>query len=139
MAGAMLSTRATSSLFPRLSSSRFASLCTRQISLPLLPRFAIALPAISLNLPSIPSLLEGIWEGILKAVPKKKTSHSKKRHRQMAGKALKDTTNLCNCPVCGGVKKMHYLCENCMGKMKKMMDEKARAKKAEITIKKDQE
>lgn len=33
----------------------------------------------------------------------------------MAGKALKDTTNLCNCPVCGGVKKMHYLCENCMG------------------------
>ncbi|ROW08595.1 hypothetical protein VPNG_06182 [Cytospora leucostoma] len=137
MAGAMLSTRATSSLLPRLSYNTFASLYTRQISLPFLTKYAIALPAISLNLPSIPSILEGIWEGILKAVPKKKTSHSKKRHRQMAGKALKDVTNLCKCPVCGGVKKMHHLCEHCMGKMKKMMDEKVRAKTAEVTLNKE--
>lgn len=86
----------------------------RQISLPFLPRYSLAIPAISLNLPSIPDILEGIWEGILKAVPKKKTSHSKKRHRQMAGKALKDVNNLCKCPVCGGTKRMHLLCETCM-------------------------
>ncbi|KAL2171823.1 hypothetical protein VTG60DRAFT_1520 [Thermothelomyces hinnuleus] len=37
----------------------------------------------------------------------------KKRHRQMAGKALKDVTSLCKCPACGEVKRMHYLCPNC--------------------------
>ncbi|KAH8770083.1 putative meiotic recombination protein Ski8/Rec14 [Diaporthe sp. PMI_573] len=121
MAGAMLPTRAASSLFPRLPSSsvfsspyRFTSLNTRQISFPFLPRYSLAIPTISLNLPSIPGVLEGIWEGILKAVPKKKTSHAKKRHRQMAGKALKDVNNLCKCPVCGGTKRMHHLCETCM-------------------------
>lgn len=82
--------------------------------MPFLPRYSLAIPAISLNLPSIPDILEGIWEGILKAVPKKKTSHSKKRHRQMAGKALKDVNSLCKCPVCGGTKRMHHLCESCM-------------------------
>lgn len=74
----------------------------------------------------------------------------------MAGKALEDVTSLCKCPVCGGVKKMHHLCEHCMGskchrvspmwlgsvltqitEMKKMMDEKVRAKTAEMTLKKE--
>lgn len=32
----------------------------------------------------------------------------------MAGKALKDVNNLCKCPVCGGTKRMHHLCETCM-------------------------
>ncbi|KAJ9138703.1 hypothetical protein NKR23_g8403 [Pleurostoma richardsiae] len=112
---------ASSSLVPRLSSptlfssSRMASVYIRQLSLPLFPSVAMAIPAsIHLNLPSLPSLLEGIWEGILRAVPKKKTSHSKKRHRQMAGKALKDVNSLCRCPACGGVKRMHYLCTNCL-------------------------
>lgn len=120
MVGAILPTRAASSLFPRLSSTVFSSpyrstlLHIRQISLPFLPRYSLAIPAISLSLPSIPGILEGIWEGILKAVPKKKTSHAKKRHRQMAGKALKDVNNLCKCPVCGGTKRMHHLCETCM-------------------------
>ena len=119
MAGAMLPTRAASSFLPRLASPtffspRFTSLYTRQIALPFLPTYSLAIPAISLNLPSIPDILEGIWEGILKAVPKKKTSHAKKRHRQMAGKALKDVNNLCKCPVCGGTKRMHHLCETCM-------------------------
>ncbi|KAK0707003.1 hypothetical protein B0T26DRAFT_621885, partial [Lasiosphaeria miniovina] len=61
----------------------------------------------------IPSLLEDIWESVLRAVPKKKTSHMKKRHRQMAGKALKDVTALCKCPACGQIKRMHYLCPSC--------------------------
>lgn len=116
----MLPARAASSFLTRLSSPttfapyRLTSLYMRQISLQFLPRYSLAIPAISLNLPSIPDILEGIWEGILKAVPKKKTSHAKKRHRQMAGKALKDVNNLCKCPVCGGTKRMHHLCETCM-------------------------
>lgn len=110
-----------SSLLPRLlsptlfSAYRIPQIPFRQISLPFLPSLSLAIPAgFQLGLPSIPSLLEGIWEGILKAVPKKKTSHSKKRHRQMAGKALKDVTELCKCPACGETKKMHHLCPKCL-------------------------
>ncbi|PYI04827.1 WD domain protein [Aspergillus sclerotiicarbonarius CBS 121057] len=54
--------------------------------------------AISLN---IPGLIEGLWDSVLRAVPKKKTSHMKKRHRQMAGKALKDVKGLSTCSGCG--------------------------------------
>ncbi|KAI1491957.1 meiotic recombination protein rec14 [Biscogniauxia mediterranea] len=64
----------------------------------LLPRFSPLFPSISslaIAIPAaisnIPSILGDIWEGILRAVPKSKTSHMKKRHRQMAGKALKDS------------------------------------------------
>ncbi|OAL36915.1 hypothetical protein AYO20_03684 [Fonsecaea nubica] len=49
---------------------------------------SVAIPSIAT---SIPGFLSDIWEGILRAVPKKKTSHMKKRHRQLAGKALKDS------------------------------------------------
>ncbi|EFX06608.1 meiotic recombination protein ski8 [Grosmannia clavigera kw1407] len=90
---------------------RLASLFASQLAaIPLLS----AMPAISLSLPSLPSLLGDIWESILRAVPKKKTSHMKKRHRQMAGKALKDVNSLCKCPACGRTKRMHYLCPYCM-------------------------
>jgi len=106
---------------PRLSSpmlssaSRFASAYVRQLSVPFLPAITLAIPAsIQRGLPSIPSLLEGIWDSILRAVPKKKTSHMKKRHRQMAGKALKDVNSLCKCPACGRTKRMHHLCPYCM-------------------------
>jgi ribosomal protein L32 len=67
--------------------------------------------AVSLN---VPSLLGDLWESILRAVPKKKTSHMKKRHRQMAGKALKDVTSLNRCPACGHVKRAHILCPYCV-------------------------
>ncbi|WPG98319.1 Hypothetical protein R9X50_00110800 [Acrodontium crateriforme] len=62
----------------------------------------------------IPSLLGEIWDGILRAVPKKKTSHMKKRHRQMAGKALKDVTSLNKCSSCGRPKRAHVLCPYCV-------------------------
>lgn len=71
----------------------------------------MALPAIHLNLPG---LLGDIWESILRAVPKKKTTHARKRNRQMAGKALKDVTSLAKCPGCGQVKRQHVLCPHCM-------------------------
>ncbi|KAJ5855741.1 uncharacterized protein N7529_009685 [Penicillium soppii] len=71
--------------------------------------------AISLN---IPGLLSDIWESVLRAVPKKKTSHMKKRHRFMAGKALKDVKSLNKCPGCGQLKRAHLLCPHCVKDIK---------------------
>jgi large subunit ribosomal protein L32 len=76
-----------------------------------IPFAAFAIPAI--QFPSFPSLGD-IWEGILKAVPKKKTSYRKKRQRFMAGKGLKDITALNTCSGCGRVKRMHLLCPYCV-------------------------
>ena len=73
------------------------------------PFGALAIPA----LPALPSLAD-IWNGILNAVPKKKTSYRKKRQRFMAGKALKDITSLNRCSGCGRVKRMHVLCPYCV-------------------------
>lgn len=80
---------------------------TRTLFLP-----ALAFPV----LPRLPTL-DSIWESILRAVPKKKTSHMKKRHRQMAGKALKDVTALNKCPACGNTKRAHLLCPHCVASM----------------------
>ncbi|KAK4496586.1 hypothetical protein PRZ48_012566 [Zasmidium cellare] len=66
----------------------------------------------------IPTLLGELWDGILNAVPKKKTSHMKKRHRQMAGKALKDVTALNKCSACGRLKRAHVLCPYCVKTIK---------------------
>lgn len=63
---------------------------------------------------NIPSLLSDLWDSVLRAVPKKKTSHMKKRHRQMAGKALKDVKALNRCPGCGQIKRAHVLCSHCV-------------------------
>lgn len=89
------------------------------VTLPLLQRLAqtpFAALTIPLSLPSIPSLSD-IWEGVLKAVPKKKTSYMKKRTRFMAGKGLKDLTNLNKCSACGRVKRAHFLCPYCVDGM----------------------
>ena len=73
------------------------------------------------NLPSIfpsltgikiPSILEIIGTSILLAVPKKKTTHSKKRMRS-SGKYLKNLQNIVKCPFCGNPTLMHHLCHNC--------------------------
>ncbi|KAE8549755.1 Ski complex subunit Rec14 [Talaromyces marneffei ATCC 18224] len=66
----------------------------------------------------VPSFLAGLWESVLRAVPKKKTSHMKKRHRQMAGKALKDVKSLSKCPSCGEPKRSHVLCPTCVKDIK---------------------
>jgi len=75
------------------------------------PFAALAIP--SLSLPTLPTLGD-IWEGILRAVPKKKTSYMKKRQRFMAGKALKEVTSLNRCSACGRVKRAHILCPYCV-------------------------
>jgi ribosomal protein L32 len=95
----------------RLFRMRTTTKLCRFLSSPLLPSAALSIPSISLN---IPGLLGDIWEGILKAVPKKKTSHMKKRHRQLAGKALKDVNSINSCPACGKPKRAHLLCPYCV-------------------------
>lgn len=80
-------------------------------SSPILPHRLLRPAALSLNLPG---LFSGIWDSVLRSVPKKKTSHMKKRHRQMAGKALKDLKNLNTCSGCGRMKRAHVLCPHCV-------------------------
>ncbi|KMP04375.1 hypothetical protein CISG_03646 [Coccidioides immitis RMSCC 3703] len=96
------------SVFQSSTSSRLLQYLPRSFAL---SSKTIAPGAIVLGLPSI---LSGLWESILRAVPKKKTSHMKKRHRQMAGKALKDVKNMTNCPGCGQPKRAHLLCPTCV-------------------------
>ncbi|KAL4913481.1 hypothetical protein BDW62DRAFT_214198 [Aspergillus aurantiobrunneus] len=68
---------------------------------------------------NVPDIISNLWESVLRAVPKKKTSHMKKRHRQMAGKALKDVKNLNTCAACGQIKRSHVLCQHCVENIKK--------------------
>ncbi|KAF4978830.1 hypothetical protein FZEAL_4853 [Fusarium zealandicum] len=105
----------TASLFPRLSAPTLLSTISfRRFTQKLFPSLSIAIPGVSLNLPTI----DDIWESVLRAVPKNKVSHSRKRHRQMAGKALNDVNNLCKCPGCGEPKRTHRLCQTCLEEMK---------------------
>ena len=120
---------------------QFREMALRQLSSPLLSTVAIATPTavfplraravpglalflrpilqLSIPLPAIarldlPSKLFGLWESVLRAVPKQKTSHQKTRQRFMAGKALKDVTALNKCSACGNVKRAHLLCPFCV-------------------------
>ena len=68
------------------ASARSALTVSRRLTSKMLIQLAIP---ISVSL-TIPPILFGIWDSILRAVPKKKTSHRKKRQRFMAGNALKD-------------------------------------------------
>lgn len=101
----------TAAFFPRAIPPIRLSLCLQQLIRPILFT-PVAIP-IALRT-SVPSLLAGIWESILRAVPKKKTSHRKKRQRFLAGKALKDVTALNKCSACGNVKRAHLLCPFCV-------------------------
>ncbi|KAM0223294.1 hypothetical protein ACHAPQ_000547 [Fusarium lateritium] len=106
-----------SAFLPRLSSPTLISAVSfRQFTQKFLPTLSIAIPGVSLNLPTI----DDIWESVLRAVPKNKVSHSKKRSRQMAGKALKDVNSLCKCPGCGQPKRTHRLCQTCLEEMKQI-------------------
>ncbi|CAP92856.1 putative 54S ribosomal protein [Penicillium chrysogenum] len=111
-------------LLPFAPATMSRSLLSESLQFPRLARFPPITPiatrflqpvSISLN---IPSLLSDLWDSVLRAVPKKKTSHMKKRHRQMAGKALKDVKSLNKCPGCGQIKRAHLLCPNCVKDIK---------------------
>ena len=94
------------------ASTRTALTVSRQLTSKMLLQLPLTLP-ISVTL-TVPSILFGLWESILRAVPKKKTSHRKKRQRFMAGNALKDVTSLNKCSACGNVKRAHLLCPYCV-------------------------
>ncbi|KAI9229026.1 MAG: hypothetical protein DHS80DRAFT_14643 [Piptocephalis tieghemiana] len=64
----------------------------------------------TLNRPSLASLL---WDGLLRAVPKSKVSHSRKRMRA-SNKGLKDRQDIVTCSGCGRSKRMHHLCRWCL-------------------------
>ncbi|KAK5937714.1 Ski complex subunit Rec14 [Knufia obscura] len=99
-----------------LSRVLFGSPALSSPARPALPLLStLTLPSISIQ---IPGFLSDIWEGVLRAVPKKKTSHMKKRHRQLAGKALKDVKSINTCPGCGRPKKAHFLCPYCVAEIK---------------------
>ncbi|TPX36371.1 hypothetical protein SmJEL517_g01554 [Synchytrium microbalum] len=59
-----------------------------------------------------PSIIDIIIEGILLAVPKKRTTHRKKRLR-MATKWLRPMRNIMACPLCGRMTLMHHVCRHC--------------------------
>ncbi|KAK6339089.1 hypothetical protein TWF696_009876 [Orbilia brochopaga] len=86
-----------------------------------LPGPAFVLPTFSIGLQlSIPPAISQLWDSILKAVPKKKQSHSRKRMRQLAGKALQDIISLNECPGCGSIKRSHHLCPTCVDEIRDM-------------------
>lgn len=101
-------------------------------ALPILPE----LPSIKIGL-TIPSFLQPVEPanhehdceletGILKAAPKKKTSHMKRRQRLYGpgDKQIKLKDNLNRCPACGHYKKSHFLCMNCVGQIRKLWKER---------------
>jgi len=83
--------------------------------IPLLQRLRTSASIIPAALAPIPALLGDLWDGLLNAVPKKKTSHMKKRHRLLAsGKHIRDVTALNKCSACGRTKRAHVLCPYCV-------------------------
>ncbi|KAN0079275.1 hypothetical protein V8E54_004489 [Elaphomyces granulatus] len=120
-------------LFPRLSLStsrlRFSSERSSQHWSNSSP-FNTSASLLGIASLDIPSLFSDIWDSVLRAVPKKKTSHMKKRHRQMAGKALKDVKSLNSCPGCGQPKRAHFLCSDCVKDIKSQWNKN---KLAEVT------
>ncbi|CAA22346.1 mitochondrial ribosomal protein subunit L32 [Schizosaccharomyces pombe] len=83
---------------------------------------ASALPHISLRIFISPPSIANIWNSILLAVPKKKTSYTKKRSRLLSGKALKDKT-VNRCPICGSFKLAHHLCSHCFRNIRREFNE----------------
>ena len=118
-----------SPLLRRQFASKFHPYCIRRFHLAingsLIPSPFInrIFPSLRFTLPpiitSIIPIATGIWDSILRAVPKKKTSHSKKRKRQLIGKALQDKTNLTRCESCGDWKLLHTLCASCVKSIQK--------------------
>lgn len=71
------------------------------------------------------------WEGFLWAVPKKRTSHSKKRMRS-AHKYLRPRCDFIPCPKCSNLKLMHVLCGHCL---KETLKKTAAVRQAELEAK----
>ncbi|KAK7632878.1 hypothetical protein IWX48DRAFT_606717 [Phyllosticta citricarpa] len=121
-----LSATSMASLAPRLGAPlAMLSPVLRRTQQPLMPA-SLRLPAPAVAaITSISGILSDIWESILRAVPKKKTSHMKKRIRQYANKGLKDVTEIVSCPGCGRPKRAHILCPYCVKSIQKWLKKKS--------------
>jgi len=71
------------------------------------------------------------WDSMLWGVPKKRTSHSRKRLRNRH-KYLKPRLNFIPCPQCKQLKLLHVLCGNCL---KETMRKTAEIRYAELELK----
>ncbi|KAH3687359.1 hypothetical protein WICPIJ_001636 [Wickerhamomyces pijperi] len=79
-----------------------------------------------------PLIPTGLLEGLLRAVPKKKVSHRRKRNRQLQGdKQLKLLNNLNRCPSCGHIKRSHTLCMHCVEQIKSIWRTEAKLSEKE--------
>ncbi|PRT55390.1 54S ribosomal protein L32, mitochondrial [Wickerhamiella sorbophila] len=95
---------------------------------------SLGLPRISLRWPWSRDVED---TSVLEAVPKKRTSHRKKRQRQLAGNnQQKPLKNLGRCPACGHFKRAHTLCMNCAEEIRqvwKLRDKQAAEAKLDPT------
>ncbi|AOA64760.1 54S ribosomal protein L32, mitochondrial [Komagataella phaffii CBS 7435] len=108
--------------------------------LPRIPEIHIAIPNIfqrrteastETHDPRILELIENLQDaevppffidnGILKAAPKKKVSHMKRRQKLYGPgkKQLSLLQNLNRCPACGNYKRSHTLCMHCVGQIRR--------------------
>lgn len=116
MAAATFPTTLQRLLLPALQQQPFPTLA-RPLSSQILANGFLRFGIPTLSIPSLSGLagvLEGLWDSVLRAVPKKKTTHSKSRSRRLAGKALKDLINIGRCSACGRPKLSHTLCPHCV-------------------------
>lgn len=66
---------------------------------------------------------------ILRAAPKKRTSHRRRREKLYASgdKKIKPLENLVRCPACGHVKRSHFMCMHCFAEIRTFLKEKKKA------------
>lgn len=77
----------------------------------LIPRLGLLAPLMGALAP-----LAGVLDGLLLAVPKKRTTHAKKRMR-MSQKYLKTDASIRRCATCGEWKRSHMYClPSCKGR-----------------------
>ncbi|KAF9056205.1 hypothetical protein BJ165DRAFT_489084 [Panaeolus papilionaceus] len=121
MAAAILALRRTPPFFTAFSSQWVPAV---------LAATSLSIPKATWSMPSLQSLLE-LFPPFLLAVPKSKTSHSRKAMRS-ANKGLKDKQNITNCPACGGVKLAHHVCANCYSELTRKWKAKQRQEGSDI-------
>ncbi|PIL32002.1 hypothetical protein GSI_06706 [Ganoderma sinense ZZ0214-1] len=111
-----------------MSAAARAPLMRMSLAAAFVPAFLASPKPFTWAIPSLPSLLE-LFPPWLLAVPKKKTSHSRKAMRS-ANKGLKDKQNLVHCQACGSPKLAHHMCPNCYRELN--MERKAKNRTPEL-------
>jgi len=140
---AAVALRRTQSLLPSIG----RSLLTSWLAPVATAAASLNLPRTTWNLPALGSLFE-LFPSIVLAVPKSKTSHSRKAMRS-ANKGLKDKRStfarlyilrvsciahilfafridITNCAGCGSVKLAHHICPNCYSQISRSFKDKKR-------------